>query len=94
MSRYQFPGREPRYRLVVGWDASIGSFFAQVEDLAWESDGQVVDEEASIGDGPEEGLVVWVGVAPPIHEVQRLVDAVASYGTIWGSSISGPENND
>jgi hypothetical protein len=86
MSRYQFNGKESRYRLIVGWDPSLASFYAQVEDLAWESGGQVIDEDAAIGDSPDEGLLVWVGAASPLQDPQMLVQAVAAYGTIRDTS--------
>jgi hypothetical protein len=82
MSRYQLKGKESRYRLIVGWDPSLTSFYAQVEDLAWESDGQGIDEDAAIGESPDEGLLVWVGAASPLQDPQMLVQAVAAYGTI------------
>jgi hypothetical protein len=88
MSRYQFSGKEPRYRIVVGWDASLASFFWQVEDLAWETNGRVIDEDASIGDSPDEGLLVWVGADAPIVDPQQLVRAVASYGTIPEATLA------
>lgn len=82
MSRYTVQGKEPRYRLVVGWDPTLSSFFAQVEDLAFESGGQVIDEEAIIGDSPEEGLLVWVGADQPVSDLGQIVAALAPYGTI------------
>jgi hypothetical protein len=82
LSRYQLSGKEPRYRVFVGWDPSLASFYAQVEDLAWESNGQVIDENAAIGESPDEGLLVWVGAASPLQDPQLLVQAVAAYGTI------------
>ena len=82
MSRYTLQGKEPRYRLVVGWDPTLMSFFAQVEDLAFESGGQVIDEETVIGDSPEEGLLVWVGADHPVRDLRQIVAALAPYGTV------------
>lgn len=82
MSRYKFVGNEKRHRLVVGWDQPLASFFAQVEDLAFESQGATIDEDAVIGDTPEEGLLVWVGADQPIHDLEQIVKAVETYGTI------------
>jgi hypothetical protein len=82
MSRYTFSGKEPRYRIIVGWDPARSSLFAQVEDLAWESDGQTINPDAPIGDTPEEGLLVWVGADVPITDPAELVRAVAPYGSI------------
>lgn len=84
MSRYTFRGTDPRYRLVVGWDQGLDSYFAQVEDLAWESEGAVIDEEAIIGDSPEEGLLVWVSGDPPVERREVLAEALAPYGKIPG----------
>jgi hypothetical protein len=84
MSRYLLTGREQHHRLVVGWDSALMSLFAQVEDLAYESGGTDIDEEAVIGDTPEEGLLLWVvqGVDDRISDVQALVKALAPYGSI------------
>lgn len=82
MSHYTLQGKEPRYRLVVGWDPTLSSFFAQAEDLAFESEGQVIDEEAVIGDSPEEGLLVWVGADQPVSDLGQIVAALAPYGTV------------
>lgn len=48
LSRYTFVGQNPRYRIIVGWDAPLTSYFAQVEDLAFESNGAIIDPEALI----------------------------------------------
>jgi hypothetical protein len=85
MSRYILPGKEPRYRLVVGVDTvlPLPTFFAQVIDLAWETDGQVIDENAEAGDSPEEGLLAWIGGSlPPLRQIHELVSALAPYGAI------------
>ena len=82
MSRYPLTGKEPRYRLVLGWNSTLSSFFAQVEDLAFESGGQVIDEEAIIGESPEEGLLVWVGADHPVRDLRQIAAALAPYGTI------------
>lgn len=84
MSRYEFRGTAPRYRLVVGWDQARISYFAQVEDLAWETGGAQIDEEAIIGDSPEEGLLLWVSGDPPVFRREVLAEALASYGKIPG----------
>lgn len=83
MSRYTFAGNDLRHRIVVGWDDPLQSFFGQVEDLAYETNGAVIDPQAMIGDCEEEGLLVWVGAdGVPILDVNQLVAAVAAYGTI------------
>jgi hypothetical protein len=82
LSRYTLTGKKPRYRLVLGWDSTLLSFFAQVEDLAFESGGSVIDEEAIIGDSPKEGLLVWVGADQPVRDLDQIVAALAPYGTI------------
>ncbi len=83
MSRYTFAGNDPRYRLFVGWDDPLKSFFAQVEDLAHETNGAVINQQAMIGDCEEEGLLVWVGAdGVPILDVKHIVAAVRAYGAI------------
>ncbi len=81
MSRYTFPGENPRYRIVVGVDAQLFTLFAQVEDMAWE--GQRTEEDAEIGDTLDEGLLVWVGGCfREILDVQELTQVVSPYGHI------------
>jgi glucose-6-phosphate isomerase len=82
MSRYDFRGKNRRYKIIVGYDPSLRSLFAQVEDLAFETHGAVVNEDAPIGDSYEEGLIVWVGATTRITDVQRISKAVADYGVI------------
>ena len=83
MSRYAFSGNHPRYRVIVGWDAPLESFFAQVEDFAYESNGATINLQATIGDTPEEGLVLWLGAdEEPITDVALLGNALVSYATI------------
>jgi hypothetical protein len=95
MSRYELTGKEPRYRIVVGWDNTLpippgsmpGTLYVQVEDREWASGQAGVDEadaESEVGDTPEEGLLVWIGqgVDDLISDVKTLVGAVAPYGTI------------
>ncbi|SRR5258708_5232964 len=83
MSRYEFMGNDPRYRVIIGWDAPLESFFAQVEDIALESKGATIDPEAVIGDTPEEGLVLWLGAEDePITDVAQLGNALVAYATI------------
>ena len=58
-----------------------------MEDLAWENGGTEIDEELVIGDGLEEGLLVWVGgdpLDPPIYQREELAEALAPYGKIPG----------
>ena len=85
MSRYMLPGKEPRHRLIVGVDAvlPLPSLYAHVIDLAWETDGRVIDEKAEAGDSPEEGLLLWLGGGvPPLREMHTLVSGLAHYGEI------------
>jgi hypothetical protein len=97
LSRYTLTGKEPSFRLAVGWDATHGlgnepgTLYAQVEDLAAgsnqpkEAKGDAGgDEGADIGDTPEERLLLWVGqgVDDIISDVQVIVEALAPYGSI------------
>lgn len=88
MSRYTLTGKEPRYRIVVGWDPSLQSFFGQVLDLAFESGGKVVDQDAIIGDSPDEGLLVWVGADEVLSDVTQIVQALADFGTLPAALIT------
>ncbi|GHO88208.1 hypothetical protein [Dictyobacter formicarum] len=82
MSRYTFCGQSPRYRIITGYDPALSSLFAQVEDLAFETRGAIINEHASIGDNPEEGLLIWVGADAPITDVHDIEKAIAAYSTI------------
>jgi hypothetical protein len=82
MSRYTFIGKNPQYRVIVGWDNPLGSFFLQVEDLAFESKGAIIDPEAQVGDTFEEGLLVWLGADVPITDVTQIITSLAKYATI------------
>ena len=84
MSRYTSPGKELRYRLIVGIDnmLSVPSLFGQVIDLGWATNGQI-DEQAIIGDTPDEGMMVWIGGSiSPLRDIRELVAALAPYGDI------------
>ena len=88
-TRYELPGKEPRYHIRVGWDNTMptipspklntllpGTLFAHVEDTEW--------EQSTSDDEGEEGLLVWVGqgLDDVILDVQELVKAVSPYGNI------------
>jgi hypothetical protein len=82
LSRYTFGGENSRYRITVGWDVPLCSFFAQVEDLTYESREAMINPEALIGDAPGERLLVWLGADEPIDTVAQLFIVLAGYGTI------------
>jgi hypothetical protein len=94
MSRYELPGKESRYRIIVGWDNTIptvgripGTLYLQVEDAEWDSELPGANEaevEVGIGDTPEEGLLVWIGqgVDDLVSDIKTLVTAAAPYGDI------------
>jgi hypothetical protein len=68
--------------MTLGFDATLAlpSLFARVEDLAWATDGRVIDKEARIGDTPETGQVVQLGGSnPPLCDLGMLVSALAPY---------------
>lgn len=91
MSRYELPGKERRYRIIVGWDTTLprrvgdlpGTLYAQVEDSGV-SAAIDVDAESEVGDTPEEGLILWIGqgIDDWIVDVQTIVKATAPYGDI------------
>ena len=69
MSRYDLPGREPRFRLVVGWDRPLWTFFAQV----WE-------RRPAPNGAEEEVICCWVGCAPgEVTAADYLADAVREF---------------
>ena len=83
MSRHTYRGTNPRYRLVVGLDTSLPSFFGQVEDLAYAIDGAIIDEHADMGSTPEEGLLLWIGGRKEsLTHLPPLVAALAAYGPV------------
>ena len=69
MSRYEIPGKESRYRLVVGWDRPLCTYFAQV----WDERSPEVELE-------EDAICLWVGCTS--HEVptpENLAELVRFY---------------
>ena len=77
MSRYTYPGKKPRYRISLGWDIArpLPSLFGSVEDLAWRTDGQVIEASGC--------TVVRLGSSnPPLTDLQLLVAALAPYGQV------------
>ena len=51
MSRRDWISFSDRYEIIVGWDAPLRSYFAQVEDLVLARQGE------------DDTLVVWVGTS-------------------------------
>ncbi len=70
MSRYTFKGKEAYWKVVVGWDNPLETFFAQV-----------LDERDECPE--EEGLLLWVGTTvEEVTAVESLAAAVEPYGKI------------
>lgn len=71
MSRHHLPPRAgyEHHEITVGWDRSLGSFFAQAY---------------ATGDGPaeEEAIHLWLGADEPITEAATVVEAVRPYAHV------------
>jgi hypothetical protein len=71
MSRYAIPSDDKRLQVIVGWDAPLITFFAQVFDTTVDAD----DDEAA--------CVLWVGNdVQALTTVAALQDALQGYATI------------
>jgi hypothetical protein len=79
--RLTYRGTEPRYRITLGIDPAYLNLFGQVEDLAWKTDGLIIDETPIRSDLPTEGMLLWLGANQPVT-LQELVQAVAPYGPV------------
>ena len=72
MSRFRYLGKEGRWRVVVGWDNGLETFFAQIWD-------------ESLGDdaGVEEPIELWVGsLTGEVGTVEELGKIVEPYGPL------------
>lgn len=68
MSRYDIKPKNPEHVVVVGWDAPLNSFFAQVKLKA-------ADEEAD--------PLLWFGAtAPRIHDIDEVKRRLAPFADI------------
>lgn len=71
MSRHEIEARDPRHRIVVGWDHPLRTFFVQVIDRAEQQRG---------GD---DYMIHWVGGSlRELYEVDDLRRAIARYGDL------------
>ena len=69
MSRHSIPAYDQNHFVVVGWDAPLTTFFAQVEDLT------ISDEQKA--------LLLWIGdSALAIPTINQLQAEIAPYATI------------
>ena len=74
MSRYELRGREPHVAVVVGWDAPLSTFFAQVWDERAVEFGNPDDE-------PEP--LLWAGCHDgEIRTVEHLDRVLSPYGIV------------
>ena len=61
MSRHEIPAKDPRHKVIVGWDHPLLTYFAQVIDRAKEDAGE------------DEKFVLWIGCSlREIYEVEDL----------------------
>lgn len=72
MSRYEIPARSPdRYKVVVGWDPMLNTFFAEV----WNVEEKKKNEEAE--------SLLMVGAEPSqIHDLEELKRYMGAYAAI------------
>jgi hypothetical protein len=77
MNLYQIPGLDPELTVLVGWDATLASYVAQVEGL----------RGAGTLHGPDLRLVAWFGRHQgELGTVEDLQDAICEYAVV-GSDI-------
>ena len=71
MSRYTIPPNDRRFQVIVGWDAPLTTFFAQVFDMT-------VDAEED-----DTACVLWVGAdLQALTTVAAVQDALQAYATM------------
>ncbi len=69
MSRYFVPARDKKYKVVLGWDPPLNTYFAQVYDHS------ITDED--------EQLILWeAGTPKPIHDLDQLAWLVYEYAEV------------
>jgi hypothetical protein len=71
MSRHEIPAFDPVLKVIVGWDPSLETFFAQVIDREKEKAGK------------EKKFVLWVGCSlREIYEIDALAKRLARYAVL------------
>ena len=71
MSRHEVAAKDPRHKVIVGWDHPMLTFFAQVIDRA--------KEEA----GKDEKFVLWIGASyREIYEIDELAARLHRYAAL------------
>lgn len=73
MSRYQIAARDDeRFKIVVGWDQPLQTFF-----------GQVIDRAADAADDDESRIVLWIGASlREIDEIDDLARDLRDYANL------------
>lgn len=73
MSRHSIPAHDQRYKIVVGWDWGMRTYFAQVHD-----------KEAT----KEDLASVWIGTTfDEIQTPEELREPIAAYGALSDNGI-------
>ena len=75
MSRHSIPAFDQRYKIIVGWDLPMRTYFAQVQDI------DAIEREDRIR--------VWIGTS--FDEIQApdvLREPIAAYGTLTDDMLA------
>lgn len=84
MSRHEIPARDPRHKIIVGWDHPMQTFFLQVIDRQLEDDGA------------DEKFIRWEGCSlREIYEVDQLGRRMARYADLtaeMGTTLYGDKD--
>lgn len=84
MSRHEIPARDPRHKIIVGWDHPLQTFFMHVIDRGKEHAGR------------DDKFVSWRGTRPrEIYEVDDLRQRLARYGYLtsdMGATLYGDKD--
>ncbi len=84
MSSHEISARDPKHKVIVGWDHPLQTFFMQVIDRA---------EEAA---GSDDKIIEWLGCTPrEMYEVDHLSRCLAPYADLspqMGSTLYGDKD--
>jgi hypothetical protein len=84
MSRHEIPARDPRHKIIIGWDHPLQTFFMQVIDRALED----ADED--------EKFVSWLGCSPreiyEIDDLRRRLSRFAELSPDMGAILYGDKD--
>jgi len=71
MSRHEIPAKDPKHKIIVGWDHPLLTYFAQVIFRAKEAAGE------------DEKFALWIGCSlREIYEVDQLARRISRFAQL------------